>query len=69
MSWRRDKGDELHDALRQNKKELDILATGLIEYETLSGEEVNALLKGKKIREDEKKISTKKPRLTVPEVK
>ncbi|MBQ4472369.1 MAG: cell division protein FtsH, partial [Alphaproteobacteria bacterium] len=55
--------------LKQNKKELDILAKGLMEYETLSGDEVNALLKGKKIRQDEKKISTKKPRLTVPEVK
>lgn len=55
--------------LKQYKKELDILATGLIEYETLSGDEVHALLKGKKIREDEKKVSTKKPRLTVPEVK
>jgi len=55
--------------LRQYKKELDILAKGLIEYETLSGDEVRDLLKGKKIREDEKKISLKKPRPTVPEVK
>ncbi|MBQ3695826.1 MAG: ATP-dependent zinc metalloprotease FtsH [Alphaproteobacteria bacterium] len=57
------------DILRQHKKELDTLAKGLIEYETLSGDEVNALLKGKKIRQDEKKITLKKPRLTVPEVK
>ena len=28
-----------------------------------------SLLKGKKIRQDEKKITLKKPRLTVPEVK
>lgn len=55
--------------LRQYKKELDILAKGLIEYETLSGDEIHALLKGKKIREDEKKVSTKKPRPTVPDVK
>ncbi len=55
--------------LRQYKKELDILAKGLIEYETLSGDEVHDLLKGKKIREDEKKISLKKPRPTVPDVK
>ena len=55
--------------LRQYKKELDILANGLVEYETLSGDEIRTLLKGKKIREDEKKVSTKKPRLTVPEVK
>lgn len=57
------------DILRQYKKELDILANGLIEYETLSGDEVHALLKGKKIREEEKKISLKKPRPTVPDVK
>ena len=57
------------DILRQNKRELDILAKGLMEYETLSGEEVNALLKGKKIRVEEAKASHKKPRLTVPEVK
>jgi len=57
------------DILRQNKKDLDILAKGLIEYETLSGDEVQSLLKGKKIRQEEKKTSTKKPRLTVPEVK
>ena len=57
------------DILRQHKKELDILAKGLIEYETLSGEEVQTLLKGKKVREDEKKISDKKPRKTVPDVK
>ncbi len=57
------------DILRQNKKELDILANGLIEYETLSGDEVQSLLKGKKIREDEKKVSDKKPRHTVPDVK
>ncbi len=55
--------------LKQHKKELDILAAGLIEYETLSGDEVQCLLKGKKIRQDEKKASTKKPRPTVPEVK
>ncbi len=55
--------------LRQNKKELDTLANGLIEYETLSGDEVNALLKGKKIRTEEKKAATKKPRSTVPNVK
>lgn len=55
--------------LKQYKKELDILAASLVEYETLSGDEIHALLKGKKIREDEKKITTKKPRPTVPEVK
>ena len=54
--------------LRQNKKELDILAKGLIEYETLSGEEVQTLLAGKKIRTQEKKASLKKPRPTVPNV-
>ena len=55
--------------LKQYKKELDILAKGLIEYETLSGDEIQALLKGKKIREEEKKVTDKKPRKTVPDVK
>lgn len=55
--------------LQQHKKQLDILANGLMEYETLSGDEIQSLLKGKKIRQDEKKASHKKPRSTVPEVK
>ncbi len=54
--------------LRTNKKELDILAKGLIDYETLSGDEVRDLIKGKKIRQDEKKKSNIKVRATLPDV-
>ena len=32
--------------LKKNKKDLEALAQGLLEYETLSGDEINALLKG-----------------------
>lgn len=54
--------------LRTHKKELDILAKGLIEYETLSGEEIQSLLKGRKIRTmpTEKQVKT---RPTLPDVK
>lgn len=53
--------------LKTHKKELDILAKGLIEYETLSGEEIQSLLKGKKIRTTlpEKQVKT---RPTLPNV-
>jgi len=52
--------------LKQYRGELDILANGLVEYETLSGDEIHALLAGKKIRlEDEKPAIP--PRKTVPD--
>jgi cell division protease FtsH len=34
--------------LTEKKKDLDTLAQGLLEYETLSGEEIKNLLEGKK---------------------
>ena len=41
------------DILRTYSKELKIIAEGLLEYETLSGDEIEALLKGKQpSRED-----------------
>ncbi|MDD3669085.1 MAG: ATP-dependent zinc metalloprotease FtsH [Alphaproteobacteria bacterium] len=43
------------DTLKKYKGELDALARGLIEYETLSGDEIKDLLAGKKIRSDEKR--------------
>ena len=52
--------------LKEHKKELDTLARGLVEYETLSGDEITKLLSGKKIRQESKKKSTIKPRPTVP---
>lgn len=55
--------------LKTHKKELDILAKGLIEYETLSGEEIQLLLKGKKIRTEEKEKKHLPTRATVPNVK
>lgn len=36
--------------LKKHSKDLESVAKGLLEYETLSGEEVNDLIKGKKIR-------------------
>jgi len=55
--------------LRTNKRELDLLAKGLIEYETLSGDEIRTLIKGKKIRQEEKKTKAHhKARTTVPDV-
>ena len=54
------------EILRKYKKELDTLAKGLVDYETLSGDEIHALLKGKKIRQDEQKPAIP-PRKTVPD--
>ncbi len=55
--------------LKSYKKELDILAKGLIEYETLSGEEIQQLLKGKKIRAERVEKKQIKTRATLPNVK
>lgn len=52
--------------LKKYKNELDILAKGLVEYETLSGDEITSLLAGNKIRQEDKKKSAIKPRPTVP---
>ena len=52
--------------LKKYKSELDILAQGLVEYETLSGDEIQDLLKGKKIRISEQKTKIP-PRKTVPD--
>ena len=54
------------EILKKYKKELDTLAKGLVDYETLSGDEIRDLLKGKKIRQDEKKPAVP-PRKTVPD--
>ena len=54
--------------LRTYRKELDILAKGLIEYETLSGEEVKLLLSGKKIGRTEKTQKPTSTKTSVPEV-
>ncbi len=55
------------DILTKHRKELDRLANGLMEYETLNGEEIALLLKGKKIRVEEQKRAAIPPRPTVPD--
>ncbi len=52
--------------LKKHKKQLDILAHGLVEYETLTSDEIQKLLAGKKIRTAEKGKKKIKPRPTVP---
>lgn len=52
--------------LKKYKKQLDILAHGLVEYETLTSDEIHKLLEGKKIRTGEKTKKKIKPRATVP---
>ncbi len=51
--------------LKQYRHELDILAEGLVTYETLSGEEIADLLAGKPIRETEN-VPVIPPRPTIP---
>ena len=53
--------------LTEFKHELDTLANGLIEFETLSGEEIRDLLDGKEIRQTKEKVVAK-ARETVPNV-
>ncbi|MDQ6983513.1 MAG: cell division protein FtsH, partial [Ghiorsea sp.] len=49
--------------LTEHRDELEIIAQGLLEYETLSGKEVTALLKGEKItRKDD---SNKMPKADI----
>ena len=44
--------------LKENRHELEILAEGLLEYETLTGEEITDLLAGKEIKRGEDAVST-----------
>ena len=59
---------QTQSVLKTYKKELDILAKGLMDYETLSGDEIQDLLRGRKIRQDENKPAIP-PRKTVPDVR
>ncbi len=52
--------------LKDFRHELDALANGLIEYETLSGEEITDLLAGKPIRTELLNATKIPPRRTVP---
>ena len=59
--------EKTRQILIKNKKQLDMLANALMEYETLSGEEISLILKGKKIdRKEEKKNVFVRP--TLPDV-
>ncbi len=53
--------------LKQYRSELDTLANGLVEYETLSGEEIQLLLDGKPIRTEDKQTMIP-PRRTLPNI-
>jgi cell division protease FtsH len=53
--------------LKKHHKELKLIAENLIEYETLSGDEITDLINGKKIdRSDPKGDSAVKPRASTP---
>jgi cell division protease FtsH len=58
--------NQAKDILTKNLDKLHIIAKGLIEFETLSGDEIQALLKGKKIAKDEKKKAASSKRSSVP---
>ena len=58
--------------LGKKKKQLDLIANALLEYETLDSEDINSIIKGKKLDKLEK-VSNKvesntkdKPRSSVP---
>jgi cell division protease FtsH len=54
------------EILEKNIDGLHIVAKALLEYETLSGEEVRALLRGEKIRQNSGETNTPKPRSSIP---
>jgi len=50
--------------LKKKKKEFERLAQGLLEYETLTGDEINKIIKGQKLTsEDEEVKKEAKPSL------
>jgi cell division protease FtsH len=54
------------EILSKNIDGLHIVAKALLEYETLSGDEVQALLRGEKIRQNTGETNTPKPRSSIP---
>ncbi len=57
---------QTQELLKKYRGELDILAKGLVEYETLSGDEIRDLLAGRPIRREDEKPAIP-PRKTVPD--
>ena len=51
-----------------HRRELEIITQGLMKYETLSKEEVDKLLRGEKIAEDEKPTSSSDSPIKLPEI-
>ncbi len=51
--------DRSRQILKDNRKALDLLAEGLLEYETLSGEEIQKILEGQKIIKKQKATAIK----------
>jgi len=58
--------------LKKKKKDLDLIANALLEYETLNSDDISNIIKGKKLDKDEKldhkvdPIAGKKPRTSIP---
>jgi cell division protease FtsH len=47
--------EKAQDILTKKRKNLELVAKNLLEFETLTGEEIKDILKGKKIIRDENK--------------
>ncbi len=62
--------EEALKILKTKKKDWELLAKAMMEYETLTGDEINAVLKGEKIDKSKDKpvSSDKKTQASVPEV-
>ena len=62
--------DEALKILKTKKKDWEKLAKALIEFETLTGDEINAVIKGEKIdRSIEQPVpESKKTKASVPEI-
>jgi cell division protease FtsH len=60
--------DAARRILTERRAEWEMIAQALLEYETLTGEEINALLRGEKISREEPQDSAHPPPSSVPSV-